>query len=219
MNKPMWLAGLAAAIGVPYMVIDGQVPQWLQGSRQQLFGGYATTPHQAGEIPSAYSNANYATVQTPVVPLEEALQVQIHPQWIVARWPHVTTVVSETNLSGYRVPIITGHQPHDVVGSLTYYFDHTHKLRRISLIGNTRDENKIVALTMQQFALRPEPTLQGGLFLARNGQTPLSALLIQYAPMLSADASQPDRTIHLEWNAPMNGMALSAEMMQKIAGR
>jgi hypothetical protein len=218
MNKPLWLAGMTAAIAVPYMVIDGRMPEWAQNSRQQWFGAPTAATMEFQHSPSAI-NPTGVIAETPIVSLAEALRANINPQWIVARWPSVTTIVAEANLAGYRVPFISGFQGHDVVGSLTYYFDGTQRLQRISMLGNTRDERALTMLVAQQFGLQPEPTLQGGLFIARRSGQPHSALLIQFAPMLSVESAQPDRTVRLEWNATNSPLGLSWEMQEKISGR
>jgi hypothetical protein len=212
MNKPLWLAGMVSAVAVPYFVIDGNVPSWVNETRQQ----WATTT-DAALNGATTSSAARAHAETPIVPLDEALRLDAQPQSILARWPHVSTVVAESHLAGYRVPLVTGFAEHDVVGSLTWYFNGRSQLQRLSLTGQTRQEQTLVAIAVERFGLMPEPSLDGRLFVARQGRVPLAVLHIQYAPFVSTSAAQPDRTFTLEWNAPATGSALSQEMQARLA--
>jgi hypothetical protein len=212
-SRRVWLAGLGTALIGPYLAYEGKLPHLLQSTAQQTSGSYANwlgetqTPDLA-ETPNDFN--------APLVPLYEALRTDASPQWVVSRWPRVATVVGELEWSGMRVPLLTGKEPGDLVGSLTYYFDGGQKLRRISLEGYTGDERTLVALAMQNFGLQPEGSLSGGLYVSRWNRQVMSALAVQYAPVVHAD-SPHRRHVMLEVNLPAPGWRLSAEMNGLLA--
>ena len=222
-NRSLWLMGMVSALTVPYLTLDGNVPVWLQNTRQSMFGSQSAQPNaadmfaQSANAPGDLYAATYAAgavtgdSSTPIVPLEDALRADVTPAAVLSRWPQVVTITSESHLAGLRVPLITGFAPHDLVGSLTYYFDQRQELRRISIQGTTSDENVLVAIVTRQFGLQPEPTLQGGLFLHRWKRQPLSLLRVELSPLLVAGSQQPSRSILMEINRPATGAHLSDE--------
>jgi hypothetical protein len=111
-----------------------------------------------------------------------------------------------------RVPVITGYQPHDIVGSLTYYFDHQQRVRRIGIEGYTGDESPIVGIASERFGLRSEPRLGAGLYVYRWNAQALSVLHVDFAPIVSSELPQLRRRVMLEVNAPLPGCQLSTEM-------
>jgi uncharacterized protein DUF6690 len=207
----MWLAGLGAALVGPYLVFDGNLPALLQSSRNQAFGRSSSTDDWL--TPSEESAGEPADQQplAPTVSLAEALRYEVTPQWVISRWPRVATVVGELEWSGMRVPLITGGQPFDLVGSLTYYFDGRQQLRRISLEGYCGDEQAIVAIAIHNFGLQPEPAVGGGLYAFRWSREPVSVLSVRYAPVMNADAPHR-RQVMLELNRPEAGWRLSPHM-------
>jgi hypothetical protein len=206
------------------LALDGNLPSALQSGRDQLFGqqtvavgddAWLTQIEQAAawQPPAASSDA----LATPVVPLQEALRFDVQPEWIVSRWPRVATVVGELDWAGMRVPLITGYEPRDTVGSLTYYFDSQRRLRRISLEGFAGDERELASIAMQNFGLRPEPTLGAGLFAYRWNGEPLSVLSVQFAPIVTAETPQIRRRVMLEINRPEPGWRLSPQMQAIVS--
>ena len=225
-SRRVWLAGVGAALIGPYLAFDGNLPDVLRSGRDQLFGqssafGDATgQPDGSAISPSSWSETGTATndFNAPTVPLQEALRYDASPEWVVARWPRVATVVGELEWSGMRVPLITGSEPHDLVGSLTYYFDTERRLRRISLEGYTGDERSLVALATQGYGLQPEPSLTGGLYASRWNREAISVLAVQFAPVVDANTPQR-RHVMLEINRPDAGWRLSPHMRALVAAR
>ena len=206
-SRRVWLAGLGTALVGPYLAYESKLPQLFQPG-----GAGASSFGEAGE-PDWTTTSDFAA---PLVSLQEVLRLEVTPDWVVSRWPRVATVVGELEWSGMRVPLITGNNPSDFVGSLTYYFDGGQKLRRIALEGQAGDERALVTLAVQQFGLQPEPSLGGGLYAYRwNGQ-PISVLAVQYAPVVQADSPQ-QRHIALEVNVPSPGWRVSPQMKALLA--
>ena len=114
--------------------------------------------------------------------LTDVLRFDISPGWVMQRWPRVTTVAQST-LAGLRVPLVTGTQIDDLAGSLTYYFDRTDQVQRISFQGLTGDDRKLVEIVTSGYGMQPEPALGGGMYVARWNAMPTSALRVTYAPV------------------------------------
>jgi hypothetical protein len=167
--------------------------------------------HTPNPSPATQSFLDDPQLATPTVSLTEVLRYDVTPAWVVARWPRVATVVGELEWSGMRVPLITGQGPHDIVGSLTYYFDSSQLLKRILLEGYCGDERALVALAMQSFNLQPEASLHGGLYVSRWSRLPVSVMAVQYAPTVDADSHQR-RHVILELNRPDGKWRLSMQM-------
>lgn len=206
-SRRMWFAGLATALAAPYLAFEAKIPNLMQpGGEPAWLNASADTA--AGGTQSFTDNPQ---LLTPTVSLTEILRFDVTPDWVVARWPRVATVVGELEWSGMRVPLITGEGAQDVVGSLTYYFDGRQQLKRILLEGYCGDERAIVALAMQSFNLQPEASLHGGLYAARWSRQPVSVLAVQYAPTVNAD-SLHRRHVILELNRPEGQWRLSLQM-------
>ncbi len=210
MDRRWWLAGMGAAVAGPYFAFDGSLPL-----RNQLLGPPAVATVETDLHWNGPPGGE--PLATPVVPLEEALRANISPQWVVSRWPRVTTTTSELDWSGMRVPLITGNQPGDLVGSLTYYFDTQQKLRRISLEGYTAEERQLVAIAIQNFNLHSENSLSAGLFVARWNREPLSVLVVEYASVVDDLNPQTQRRVAFEFNRPDPGWRLSTAMQARIS--
>lgn len=210
-SRRMWFAGLGTALVAPYLAFEGKIPNLTPPGGEPAWLGAA---EGAWANPSAQSPTEPQFL-TPTVSLTEILRFDVTPSWVVARWPRVATVVGELEWSGMRVPLITGEQPQDIVGSLTYYFDGRQQLKRILLEGYCGDERALVALAMQSFNLQPEASLHGGLYAARWSRQPVSVLAVQYAPTINAD-SPHRRHVILELNRPEGQWRVSPQMQSLL---
>lgn len=125
----------------------------------------------------------------PAQNLAEILHFNGTPDWVMQRWPRVTTGLAHPDLQGYRVPLVTGTAPDDLAGSLTYYFDGSRRVEYITFHGVTGDPRKLIALVMRQYGLKPEKTEDPSLslFLMKWNGKPISELRIQTARVLRAD--------------------------------
>ncbi|HEV3024657.1 MAG TPA: DUF6690 family protein, partial [Pirellulales bacterium] len=124
-----WLAmGLAGAIGIPYLFSSTSGLAGLFSSKAGRPAGRTAGEHGAtGETatvhgPLAESLANAAADATPVVDVQQAFRFDVTSAWVLGRWPRVSAGLSQLDLQGYRVPLVTGTKPDDLAGSLTYYF-------------------------------------------------------------------------------------------------
>jgi len=168
---PILLIPLATALG-PYGLYNAS--QWWSQAKDAFYPtasvpgpatiGGAGTPSATG--PAAASASGRATGakaggeisplastgQGPVVAdLAEVLRFDVTPDWIIQRWPLVSAGLSSLTLQGYRVPLVTGTQPDDLTGALTYYFDARQQVRRITLQGTTGDGRRLIQLLVGRF--------------------------------------------------------------------
>jgi hypothetical protein len=111
---------------------------------------------------------------------------EVTPEWILARWPSVSTGLSHLQLEGYRVPLVTGTTQQDLAGALTYYFDSKQKLQRISFIGVSGDPRPLIGLLSNRFHLTRRLANDPGLVVyeaAPAGRTPMSGVQVRVAPL------------------------------------
>jgi hypothetical protein len=101
--------------------------------------------------------------RVPSVSMPEAFNMNATPEWIANRWPRVANGLSQINLQGYRVPLVTGTSTLDVAGSLTYYFNPLQQVERITFQGTTGDPRNLIGLMSQRFQLSRRLTNDPGL--------------------------------------------------------
>jgi hypothetical protein len=152
----------------------------------------------------------------PVQDLAEVIRFDISPRWVAQYWSRVTTVTSELELEGLRVPLVTGGRPDDLAGSLTYYFDKHHQVQRVTFHGSTGDERRLVTLLGTVYGFKEQPALGGGMYVTTWNGKPTSVLRVAYAPIVQATTPHAQREITLEINRPGEFSRLSEEMKQLI---
>ena len=81
----------------------------------------------------------------PGIALPDLLKFDITPAWLGQNWSRVTTCLTEPDWQGLRVPVVTGTEPSDLAGTVTYSFNMQQQLERIHLYGLTGDVEPIVA--------------------------------------------------------------------------
>lgn len=153
---------------------------------------------------------------TPTVTFEGILRFDISPRWVMQHWPHVSTTGTDGSLDGLRVPVITGTDPKDAIGSLTYYFDAQRQVQRISVDGIIGDQRRVVSVVTGRFQLKPEPTAGVGLYVARWNGEPISALWIRRMPMVETGDGAARHEFALELNRPDNYQGLSSRLRNRI---
>jgi hypothetical protein len=195
-RRPLWLtAALAIATLAPYLALDDQVAATARAQLNRFTGAAEaaeTPPLPVAEqpiVPLAATSTKPAVQAPAIVPLEEAIRFNATPDWVTARWPRVTAVTGDASHLGLRVALVSGTEATDVAGSLTYYFDQQHQLQRITLLGVTGDESRLVALACGQYGLRPTQTLERGLYYGGDVNVPTSSLRVANLPIVKAEAT------------------------------
>ena len=188
------LLGLGAAVGVPLVaskttaVREQASEWWTSGDSANDVKSAASSTN--GDVP-AHERPQLRPEGANVSDLSEIFRFDVTAPWVLGRWPRVTTRLAELNLQGYRVPLVTGTAQDDLAGSLTYYFDKSQKVERITFRGTTGDSKKLVALLATKHGFVRQLDDDPGLFLYQvkwNGKAH-SELHIRPRPVV--DASEP----------------------------
>ncbi|MCA9193928.1 MAG: hypothetical protein KDB03_19285 [Planctomycetales bacterium] len=235
-KKPVTgLAILALAAGGPYFLFESPLGQTVSSGVRQVFGlsavpyepaqtaneaapGYLTAA-QPWSLPSSSQlnpgNANDAFA--PFHALPEVLRFDVQPNWVIAHFPRVTTVLADSQLDGLRVPLVTGANPSDLAGTLTYYFDRYKRLQRTTIHAVTGDPSQIISQLQTYYHLQQVPSLGGGLWVQTwNGQ-PTSICQIAPAAIIQANEQFARYTIFIELNQSNLEFGLSQEGQSLIA--
>lgn len=163
----MYISGFLLATGGPITLFSAS--DLMAGMKRSWFGGSAaTTSASARQSASASLSPAYAADSsnsqpypllavgaaadpTPSPSLTEVLDFNVTVDWVMRRWPRVSTGLPQVELQGYRVPLVTGTGPADLAGSLTYYFNARQQVQRIAFRGTTGDPSALVALLSGRF--------------------------------------------------------------------
>jgi len=109
----------------------------------------------------------------------------------MGQWPRVSTGMSQIQLVGYRVTLVSGIALDDIAGALTYYFTPQQRLQRITFQGTTGDARKLVAFLTGKFhfarRILNDPTLWRYEAPDPDGGEPQGVLQIQSAEIVRAD--------------------------------
>lgn len=232
---------LVATVAGPYVATNA--PQWSrewtaglqngQAQSQPLYPGSQASSAAKG-LPSL-PNAQVGNSQSPLsqkpqqrtamplegalpTPLAEVLRFDVTKEWVYQRWPRKSTALSELDLYGVRVPLVTGTQLPDLAGSLTYFFDAGGRVQRISFHGRTADTTQIVNLVVQQFGLSPQPTPVVGeqLFRTMRGTDVLSELRTRPAPVLWSTSLHESFSVDLELQDPTTARPLPMQKLPEV---
>lgn len=211
----LFLLVLVAAIVVPYVAFDDGLSKTARSEWQRYFGQGAASTSSTGGLGTWFQSTSAPAIvdsgpTLPPVSLEEALRLDISPVWVTSRWSRVSTVLGETDQMGLRVALVTGTQSTDVAGSLTYYFDQRHQLQRITFTGLTGDESRIITHLMQNFNLRPQPTIAAGLYQAPAGPGKVSQAQVNHLPVVRTTAPNARVELVVELNRPVLAAPVSA---------
>lgn len=200
---------LGNPIALPNTAVENRAgpSQVIPGGTDQLWDYTLGTP----SLPQLQQQPQTAVGGGVVNDLREVLRFDIVPGWLPQRFARVTTVTSNVQMDGLRVPLITGTQPKDIAGSLTYYFDASKALKRINLHGLTGDPAQLTTLMVQFYQLKPEQSLGGQLFTSRWNNRVTSVMQIAPAPIIYAGADHSKYIIFLELNQPSSHYAISEE--------
>ena len=199
-SRPMLLVGvLVASVVVPYVLLDKNLSQTAQAQLNRLLGKGESAggenpleglklPWTEGQATAGAAPAATSEAQLPPVALEEAFRFDATPQWVTSRWPRVSTVLGEPKQLGMRVALASGTRPDDVAGSLTYYFDDHHQLQRITFLGVTGDEQRLLGFLVPAYRLKTTPTTGVARYIAGPLDKPTSSVTVRHLPVVRADA-------------------------------
>ncbi|MFK7736624.1 MAG: DUF6690 family protein [Pirellulaceae bacterium] len=152
----------------------------------------------------------------PVQALREVVRFDISPNWIPNRFPRVNTVLSNMQLDGLRVPLVTGTQPTDLAGTLTYYFDRYKRVQRVTIHAVTGDPSRFVAELQHAYQMEQQPSLGGGLFMKKWNGRPVSLVYTAPAPVLTENNRHSRYQFFAELNQPSLEFGMSEEAQQLL---
>ena len=161
------------------------------------------TPEDAQQVPTLVGGK--------VDDLRDVLRFDITPQWVLNRFSRVSTVLADLRLEGLRVPLVTGTKADDLAGTLTYYFDPSRKLQRVTIHGFTGDPGRLVDTMTKYYGLQNEPNLEAGVYTKRWNAQPVHFLRLTHAPVIYSDAVHQKYTVFLELNQPDLFFGISQE--------
>ncbi len=207
---------VGAAVAIPYVKSNGT-----QGI-SDLWKSTDTTsdesPSQASPSPADARRtvtpprgpgAELYPVQTPLegiqsISLEEVFRFDVTKEWVYQHWARKSTALSELGLYGVRIPLVTGTQLTDIAGSLTYFFDPSGRVQKITFKGNTGDTSQIVMLAMHRYGLQPQASLVAGeqLFQIKRGSDVMSELRTRPSAVLWSSSPHDSFTVDFQLQSP-----------------
>jgi hypothetical protein len=228
------MAVVAAAVAGPYLW--SKPPQFLASAKQTIgawtgssaTGSSVTSSDPAAIAPLDVSTAEPASDNTghgrfhritsiplggvPVYQLEDVLRMDVSTAWVYSRWARKSTALTNLDLFGVRVPLMTGTKLDDLAGSLTYYFNSAGQVQRLSFHGRTGDTRKLVTLVISKYGFRMQPPHVAGeqLYQVKWNGKAISELRIRTAPVLWATTPHASFQVDLELERPGSGRFLES---------
>lgn len=176
-----------------------------------------TASSQYGGVPSG-SGAGGSMLQAmppaAAVDFRDFFRFDATPDWVVQRYPRVSTISSSKDLDGYRAPLVTGTGLSDLSGTITYYFDRFQKVQRIQFQGFTGDPQPLVFLMTQYYYFAPKPILGGQLYVVAWNANPTGVMEITRANVVFSANQANSFKIFLEINQPNVPGGVSADGQQ-----
>lgn len=228
---------LGTALGTPYVLYETEQGTQIRravsfdpaiedqtSEAPSIANAEVANSYSANAVPeaTAWSGAKVSTkdgpmvIAQPPIDLRQVIRFDISPDFVYRSFPRVSTVLSDLNFDGLRVPLVSGAQVYDVAGSLTYYFDRTKQVRRIQFQGVTGDEIPLVQLMVQHYRLTPERSLGGQLLTARWNNRVTSFMHVAPAPVVSAQMPNARFAFFLEINQPTDRYGLSQQASEML---
>ncbi len=158
-RKFFLLALPIGAIAGPFVIHSG--PKWVSQATASLSA--ASDPQAQAGAAAAAPGSVEGLVSMPLEGAEveqfwEVMRFDLTPDFVTQRWPCVATALYELDLQGFRVPLVTGTDPDDLAGSLTYYFNQQRLLQRITFAGTTGDYRRLLSLLVDHYGFVNRPT-------------------------------------------------------------
>jgi len=198
-NRPTLFVGvLVAAVVVPYLLLDKHLAQAARGQWDRMLGKARQETDEFLNHRSTPALGSVAGAGSQQVSIEEAFRFDLQPQWVAGRWLRVSTVLGEPKQLGMRVALVSGTRPDDVAGSLTYYFDQHHQLRRITFTGITSDPRRLLTALVIPYGLQSQPTTNVARYIAGDPQRPTSEVTVRHLPVLVAHPQRPQAEVAID---------------------
>lgn len=205
-SRPAQIATLlAASVGGPYAYFNLGTGNQAPEARSQF--------DPQGRLISTSSEPVLVT-NSSIRDLRQFARFDVTPGWVTGNFPRVSTVLSNVQMDGLRVPVVTGTGPTSFAGTADYYFDRVQQVRRIVLEGFCGDPSELASILLQSYGLQAEPTLGGHLYVSRWNNRVTSLALFQPAPILSSNDALRKFSVYIELNQPSAEYGLSEKSEQ-----
>jgi hypothetical protein len=200
-SRPMLFLGvLAAAIGVPYLMLNERLAETAKGQLNRLWGeSKAKVENQLADVRLVGAAHNEPALPPPAI--EEAFRFDVTPQWVTSRWSRISTVAGDLDQLGMRVALVSGTRPDDIAGSLTYYFDKHHQLQRITFAGRTSDPRRLLAATVTPNNLQSQPTTAAAHYILGDAKKPISEVTVRHLPVITSDPAAARAEVSVDLRA------------------
>lgn len=213
--KPLILVG---AIGIPLVMwsesgkLDPRA--WVESIKNGELFQSASLGTAENELGSSFANqvggeptmAGFGPPSeqliTPVNSPTDIFRFDVYPDWVRSQWPRVSTAPVLPDLYGMRVAVVTGTSPWDLHGSLTYYFDETQKVQKVSFVGNTTDVSRLISSLSAEYGFRQYEENSPGLYVAIKSGKPFGVIQFQYANVIRVKDSSNQVFVSIELNRP-----------------
>jgi hypothetical protein len=193
--KQSWFAATATAPGSPSQTAPESDPTSAQSAD-------AANPALAEPLSPAGPSASEGF---PTPSLAEVLRFDVSVEWILQRWPRVSTGLPYLQMQGYRVPLVTGTSLTDLAGSLTYYFNAHQQAVRIAFRGTTGDPRVLVGLLTSRHHFARRLTNDPGVVMFEAvdaSNQPIGSLKIRSAQVIKVDQPYSRFEIDLAMDRP-----------------
>lgn len=140
----------------------------------------------------------------PVSHPAELFRFDVQPEWIGTNWSRVTSLPVTDGLEEYRVPVTTGTAPHDIVGSMSYCFDGTRHVQRVSFVGTTHEPGTLVDALSRHYGMQPRPSNSGRLYISPGERAAENAIWVNLASRGGVQNALPVYRVNVELNRPMH---------------
>ena len=117
------------------------------------------------------------------------------------------------------MPLVTGPNPQDITGALTYYFNGQGLCERITFYGYATDPSRIIHLATETFGLSANRDLGKGIYSKVFSRRVRSFLAIEAATNVVSRSAQKKSQITFEINNPKGKFNLSPEVSRIVANR
>ncbi|HMO13427.1 MAG TPA: hypothetical protein PKD64_05920 [Pirellulaceae bacterium] len=148
-------------------------------------------------------------VYMPTSNLAEVIRFDVYPVWVRTRWDRVTHTPGDEQMDGLRVAWVSGSLPHDLAGTLTYYFDKHQQVQKVTFLGWTGDPSQLAQFVQSQYGLRQEPSKSAGLYIKKKFGNLHSIVRFEYAPVMSQTNLNQHFHVYMELNHPKSNLRLS----------
>lgn len=185
---------------------------------------YFHSPTTTASAPNAYPTTATPAPLTPLggspstAPmryhsLQEVLRFNVSKEWVYQNWERKSTGLSDPELFGIRVPLVTGTQRTDLAGSLTYQFDAQGQVQHISFRGRTADTTALVNFLVQTYQFQRMQAPAGEqLYQVRDGDRVYSELRTMPESVLLEASPLGSFGVVLELGRPGSNRTLQSQV-------